>query len=103
MLAQEAQTETGVGVGSFHSVLPKQLSSVLEFRMRNCASPVPWGGLAAASHPVFSGEMDPDETHLAKGMKIRILASEFKSCLHGNPPTVWKKSKKILKFILGTK
>lgn len=102
MLAQEAQTETGVGVGSSHSVLPKQLSSVLEFRMRNCLSS-PLGGLAAASHPVFSGEMDPDETHLAKGMKIRILASEFKSCLHGNPPTVWKKSKKILKFIPGTK
>lgn len=45
MLAQEVQTETGVGVGSSHSVLPKQLSSVLEFRMRNCASPVPWGVL----------------------------------------------------------
>lgn len=64
--------------------------------MGNCAAPVPWGGLASASHPVFSGEIDPDETHLAKGMKIRILASEFKSCLHGNPPTVWKKKQKDL-------
>lgn len=85
-----------MGVGSSHSVLPKELSCVLEFRVGNCAAPVPWGGgdLASASHPVFSGEMDPDETHLAKGMKIRILASEFKSCLHGNPPTVWKKAER---------
>lgn len=41
-----------------------------------------------ASHPVFSREIYLDETHLAKGMKVRILASEFESCLHGNPPTV---------------